>query len=435
MKTRKVYWAIAAALLVVSQDDVSAREIRFIVENKYRNPGLYIHQKPDQKLDVYGEVDVGNIDERILQIKTLFPEIYSQLFTPAGRLKAGVEWIDYQKAIQAHYSVLKEDAGKFYGEKSVHYKQIVKEIEDEEFNLGVARYFDNKFGNFTSSRSNFLLNVIPVDVLRKLNQAGIRTASQLKIYDPRIFRQYIASKQLQSDFYLGPLAASVEPRSSCGPEAVMNPVCPLKDRSSVQDAVQSAVACARTKGDAKKAAKIAAETAQQIGAGTKETALILSAIGDSLNLNVAERNRLAHDASRSLCKPSCIVVDAEAPSYLHAIPADMSAFDAARLAAQYAVQDKENAMRIAAETSVQIAASVQDHAMIVAYIMNALELEGTKKSQFIKNIEEFNCTPLAQDLNALMPGAGNENNPTINPGGDGFDNPGTIGPGPLVSPN
>ncbi|MGR8934987.1 MAG: hypothetical protein ACU837_11455 [Gammaproteobacteria bacterium] len=433
MKTRFALGAIASALMILGQAYVSAAENRFIVENKFRNPALYVHQNPDKEIDAYGRVDVLNFDERVSQIKILFPEIYSRFFNSAGRLKPGYQWIDYQKAIQAHYLALKDDAGKLYGKKSSRYKQIAEEIEDEEFNLGVARYFDNKFGNFTSSRSNFLLNVIPADLLRKLNQAGVKTASQLKMYDPAIYRQYIASKQLQADFYLGPIAEK-EPKWACRPETVLNPICKIDAAGSVQEAAKAAAICARTQGNAQTAAKIAAQTAQQIGAGKQDAAVILSAIGNSLNLNTADRNRLAYEAAKSMCNSACVVADLVAPAYLYPLPSDLNALDAARLAAQYAENDPANAVRIAAETSLQTNASVQDNAMIVAFMMDALQLDAMKKSEFIKNIEAFNCTPLPQDLNALLPGAGNETSPGTAPGG-GFDNPNITNPGPVASPN
>jgi hypothetical protein len=426
-------------LMVLAQNHAVAGETRFIVGNKYRNQELYIHQDTVSKVNAYGEVDSADFEDRILQIKTLFPEIYSRFFTAEGKLKSGLEWIDYQKAVQAHYSAVKEDAKKLYGEKSADYKQIVKEIEAEEFNLGVARYFDNKFGNFTSSRSNFLLNVIPSKLLPDIHRAGVKTASQLKVYDPNIYRQYIGSKQLQSDFYLGPLPTSAEPQSSCTPEAVANPVCKINAGSSAADAAKAAAACARTQGDAKKSAKIAAETARQIGADKKGAALILSAIGDGMNLNAAERNRLANDASQSMCSPACVVANADAPAYLYPLPANTNAFDAARLAAGYAANDKDNAARIAAETAVQVAASAQDQALILAYMIDALKFDAKQKAQFVQNVEELNCSAMPADLGAISPGAGNENTPTSPPsqGGGGFDNPNliTVPPEPLASPN
>jgi hypothetical protein len=438
MKTAHALWPIAITLMFLGQDYALAGESRFIVGNKYRNQELYTHQDTDRKIDAYGEVDSTDINDRILQIKTLFPEIYNRFFTADGKLKTGFEWIDYQKAVQAHYSALKEDAKKLYGEKSADYKQIIKEIEEEEFNLGVARNFDNKFGNFTSSRSNFLLNVIPPDVLRELNQIGVRTSFQLKVHNPDIYRQYIGSKQLQSDFYLGPTDARIEPQSSCRPEPVANPVCRINTGSNAQDAAKSAAACARNQGDAKTSAKIAAETARQIGAGKKEAALILSAIGDSLNLNAAERNRLANDASKSMCSPACVVTNADVPSYLYPLPADTNAFDAARLAAQYAAQDKEKAARIAAETAVQIGASAQDQALILATVMDALKFDAPQKARFVKTVEDLNCTAMPADLNTLSPGAGNENSaPPPSSAGSGFDNPNliTTPAAPLASPN
>lgn len=437
MKTRLALWTIAVTLITAGQSNASTAETRFIVANKYRNPTLYVHQNPDNKIETYGEVDIADIDDRILQIKALFPEIYSRFFTETGKLKSGFEWIDYQKAIQAHYSALKQDAKKLYGEKSAYYKQLVKEIEDEEFNLGIARYFDNKFGNFTSSRSNFLLNVIPVDILRKLNQAGIRTASQLRGYDPKLYRQYVASKQLTADFYLGPQLTPEQPQSSCRPEAVVNPVCKINTASNVQEAAKAAAACARTQGNAQQAAKIAAQTAQQIGAGSKEAALILSAVGDSLKLNAAERNRLANDASTSMCSPACVVVNAYAPAYLYPLETDLSAFQAAQMAAEYAEKNKDKAARIAAETAVQTAASAQDQAVILALIMDALKLNSKQKVQFMQSVEKLNCIAMPADLSLLSPAAG-ETGPAGNDSGSGsgFDNPGvTPNPGPTASPN
>lgn len=432
MRARQAGWAIAIAL--AGQSYVWAAQTPFIIENRYRNPVLYTHQNPDQKISAYGEVDIADIGDRIAQIKILFPEIYSRFFTEAGKLKAGFEWLDYQKAIQAHYAVLKEDAKKLYGEKSDSYRQIVKEIEQEEFDLQVARNFDNKFGNFTSSRSNFQLNVIPADLLQDLHKSGVNTASQLRVYKPKLYRQYIGSKQLQSDFYLGPIVTP-ETQHACRPEAVINPVCQIKTGSNAQDAAKSVAACVRAQGDAKKAAKIAAETAQQIGAGKKESALILSAIGDSLKLNAAERNLLASEAARSMCSPACVVTNPAIPSYIYPLQSGTDAFDAAQAAADYAVRHKDQAARIAAETAVQVAATAQDQAVIMAVMMEELKYDAKQKIQFMRSVENLNCIAMPADLNSLSPGAGNDSNPAVTPpGGNGFDNPG-ITPGPQVSPN
>lgn len=226
---------------------------------------------------------------------------------------------------------------------------------------------------------------------------------------------------------------------SCNQEKIKNPICPVKAGSKAQDAAKSAAACARTQaqGDAKKLAKIAAETAQQIGAGKKEASLILSAIGDALKLNAADRNQLANDAADSMCSTVCVVVNPSTPSYVcPPLEKGVNAFDAAQAAAQCSTKHKEQAAQIAAETAVQIAANPPDQALIIAAIMEALKFDAKQKNQFIRSVEGINCIAMPADLNALNPGAGNEGNPAGGgpSGGGGFDNPAIIND-PPVSPN
>lgn len=443
MQAQRRVWIFALLAMVWGQVQAQTGE-SFIVGNKYRNPEAYIHQNPVQSIGAYGEVDPGDIADRIAQIEKMFPEIYSRFFTAQGQLKAGYQWIDYQRAIQAHYEQLKDDARKLYGEGSSDYRQVLKEIGEEEFNLSVARYFDNKFGNFTSSRSNFRLNVIPVNMLAELNAAGIRTASQLKLYAPDIYRQYIAAKGLQADFYLGPVYASAQPQQGCQPIAVDNPLCTVSAASSAKAAAKAAAACAQNAGP-RAAAKIAAQTALQTGAGKKDAAKILSAVGDGLHLNAAERQSLADDFSKMTCTATCNGGGAMSPTPVCVVAPGTNAFDAARLAAQCAAGDPGNAAQIVAATSASVAASKEDSALIMASVMRALNLSPVQQAQFADSVADLNCTDippsmLSQSSQAIYPpnptSPGNDSRNPGNPTGPGdSDDPGTTDPGIVVSPN
>jgi hypothetical protein len=239
-------------------------------------------------------------------------------------------------------------------------------------------------------------------MLSTLNGHGVRTAFQLKVYAPNLYRQYVGSKKLLSDFHLGPLYAHIGPQSKCRPLKTADPICAIIPGSTVQDAAKSAAACAQSQRDANAAAKIAAQTALQIGAGKQDAELILSTIGDGLNLNAAQRNRLANDFSTLSCISVCNV-----PTYspICLIPPEINVLEAARLSGKCAARFPENAARIIAETMVVFSKSDEDSALILAGVIKALNLDGNEQSQLTRNVAALNCTIVSPDL-LISPASG-----------------------------
>jgi len=62
---------------------------------------------------------------------------------------------------------------------------------------------DNKFGNYTATRPNVALNILPKEDLDKVNKAGVNTATELKAKFPELYKKYVEPKGLTSDFWLG----------------------------------------------------------------------------------------------------------------------------------------------------------------------------------------------------------------------------------------
>lgn len=127
-------------------------------------------------------------------------------------LKEGQSVLNFQKAVDANYQALINDAERLGDPSRV--EAFKDKVLSERFNTQlVARDFDDKIGNFTSSRPNFGFRSVTPEDLKKLQDKGITTYKQL-VDDSGNIRDDIdltpESKKLlekfkgsESDFLLG----------------------------------------------------------------------------------------------------------------------------------------------------------------------------------------------------------------------------------------
>lgn len=171
------------------------------VSNQYELP-TYAYQ-PDENGN-YGSVDKSLASQEIAR---LFPSLYANNFAEGSATPTSAK--EYQQAQQKYYYDLEGAAKRLYGEDSETYKNLVQQISQDGFTAeGVSdtvRGFDGKFGNYTSTRPNFSLEVLPEDIYRQMQSEGINTFGQLEAKYPDIYNEYIGSKQLSapSDAWLG----------------------------------------------------------------------------------------------------------------------------------------------------------------------------------------------------------------------------------------
>lgn len=178
------------------------------IGSAYENPNLYIKQSQvDPLAEGYGELLKQNPEGVIKEIKKLHPEIYQKMFD-GNKLKKGISAFDFQKAIGDKYDSILKDYETLYGKNSEQYNNILDKIKQDTFvstdlQDSNIRARDNKLGNYTVTRPNYALNVIPKEELDKLNKEGINTAFELKTKNLELYKKYVADKKLNSDFWLG----------------------------------------------------------------------------------------------------------------------------------------------------------------------------------------------------------------------------------------
>lgn len=153
----------------------------------------------------YGEVDkIKAMQEEA----RLFPGLYSEYFKEGSNGPTDAK--AFQSAKQSYYYGLLDSAKRLYGEDSEQYKQLAQQIDIDSFvgdSSNTVRGFDGKYGNWTSTRPNFSLEVLPEDIYKQMQSEGINTFGQLEAKYPDIYNEYIGSKELgaPSDAWLGPI--------------------------------------------------------------------------------------------------------------------------------------------------------------------------------------------------------------------------------------
>jgi len=160
--------------------------------------------QPQTTPGLYGNVSSANYGERVAEIQNLHPEIYAQIFDSNGQLREGKTWADYQRAVNDNYANILSNYAQLYGETSPEYQNLSSQVRNQMFVEGdTIRGYDSKAGNFTLSRPNFSVDIIPQDELQRLRQQGINTSSQLRAQNPELYKKYVESNNLKGDFYLG----------------------------------------------------------------------------------------------------------------------------------------------------------------------------------------------------------------------------------------
>lgn len=174
-------------------------------KNIYENWEAYKkqHEIPNVGSGIFGkEIDKTKV---LTEIKRLFPTISSQYIGEDGKVTKPKE---FQQAIQNYYYDFLTTAKNLYGADSEKYKQIEAQVNKDRFTDGDptkdVRSFDGKFGNFTSTRPNYGLELIPTEVKKQLDAENIYTVGQLRTQKPEIYQEYIGNKDFafQDDTFL-----------------------------------------------------------------------------------------------------------------------------------------------------------------------------------------------------------------------------------------
>src|SRR5690606_2319993 len=96
-----------------------------------------------------------------------------------------------------------------YGADSEKYKQLEAQIQQDMFTDegtdSSIRSFDGKFGDYTATRPNYTLEVLPDDIYKEVKEKGVNTLGQLREYNPEYYDRYVASRGLSAhdDIWLG----------------------------------------------------------------------------------------------------------------------------------------------------------------------------------------------------------------------------------------
>ena len=137
--------------------------------------------------------------------RRIFPNLSSKYLSDGVNRPQDV--LSFQTDINNYYSQSLESAKKLYGEDSDKYKQVSAFINQNNFvnDKNHVRYTDNKYGNFTSTRPNIALELIPEDEYKKLQAEGINTAGQLKSKYPDLYKQYVSEYDAPDDLWLAPI--------------------------------------------------------------------------------------------------------------------------------------------------------------------------------------------------------------------------------------
>lgn len=174
------------------------------VANQYEDPNLYKKQgATSEGWDSFGELLKSKPQEVLTEIKRVHPELYSKYFKGDKINKNNIA--EFQIAVNNKYDSIVKDAESLYGKDSQQVKDLQSQIDKDKFltEQGNIRDIDAMLGNFTSTRPNFALEVLPKEDLDKVNKAGVNTASELRDKFPDLYKKYVEPKGLKSDFWLG----------------------------------------------------------------------------------------------------------------------------------------------------------------------------------------------------------------------------------------
>lgn len=126
----------------------------------------------------YGENMLNRTDDMIGHIRDNMPGLFNQNFSQGITTD---NTLNFQRNYNSGLDAQLADVARLYGEDSDNYRQFQNEVNKYKFtNDGSVNSMDGKLGNRTSSRAAFSLNLVPEDVKKRLDEAGIRTVGQLR---------------------------------------------------------------------------------------------------------------------------------------------------------------------------------------------------------------------------------------------------------------
>lgn len=186
------------------------------VASKFENPSLFTKQDPTtEEWQTFGELLKSNPNEVLNEIKRVHPELYNKYFKD-NKVPSYDKIRNFQEDVNKKYEDIRQDYIKVYGENSKQVKELDTYIEADKF-LPENRQYDEKqdrivnkevrgidsfLGNWTSTRPNFAINVLPKEELEKVRKEGVNTAWELRQKFPEIYNKYVGDKKLTSDFWL-----------------------------------------------------------------------------------------------------------------------------------------------------------------------------------------------------------------------------------------
>ena len=131
----------------------------------------------------FGKADLDRFEELTQQFPLIVEDVFdiqrdSDNNIISANIKEGKSIKDFQQAVDNNFQSLINDA-RFINNPELR-QQFIDQVSAERFDESqVARGFDDKFGNFTSSRVNFGFQAITPEDLKKVREQGITTVKQL----------------------------------------------------------------------------------------------------------------------------------------------------------------------------------------------------------------------------------------------------------------
>lgn len=206
------------------------------IGSKYENPELYKKQsRTGEGWESFGELLKDKPKDVLSEIKRVHPELYLKFFKDDKINKDNIA--EFQLAVNKKYNTIVDNAKTLYGADSPQAQNIIKQVNNDKFtditvdysptadgNVNTnVRGLDAMLGNYTATRPNFQLEVLPTAELEKVKKAGVNTSSQLATQFPDLYKTYVADKGLkEADFWLGDIKSPTAPKDETAPVAVDN---------------------------------------------------------------------------------------------------------------------------------------------------------------------------------------------------------------------
>lgn len=149
-----------------------------VIPEWYQGDDVWQRQHSITGGPTYGENMLNRTDDMIGHIRDNMPGLFEQNFSQGITTD---NTLNFQRNYNSGLDAQLADVARLYGEDSDNYRQFQNEVNKYKFtNDGSVNSMDGKLGNRTSSRAAFSLNLVPEDVKKRLDEAGIRTVGQLR---------------------------------------------------------------------------------------------------------------------------------------------------------------------------------------------------------------------------------------------------------------